>query len=87
MSEPESQSSDGAADGSADSHDGGGPHRVGELQQGQDELFESQLPDMTDVPLRDLRVSGNSALAHALRRLADDLSHADDFVAGFQSAI
>jgi FXSXX-COOH protein len=52
-----------------------------------DEDLESDLVDLTDMPLAELRVSGDSVLAHALRRLVEDVSNTDDVIAGFQSAI
>ena len=48
---------------------------------------ESHIVDLTDMSLAELRVSGDSALAHALRRLIEDVSNTDDVIAGFQSAI
>jgi FXSXX-COOH protein len=52
-----------------------------------DEDLESDLVDLADMPLAELRVSGDSALAHALRRLVEDVSNTNDVIAGFQSAI
>lgn len=77
-----------AGNGSTDDPEPDGPHEMEERQAGDgDDVFESELPDLAGVSLQHLRVSGDSAIAHALRRLADDLSSADEFVAGFQSAI
>jgi FXSXX-COOH protein len=49
--------------------------------------FESDLPDLTEMSLGDVRISGDSALAHALARLVEDLRDPDNVVAGFQSAL
>lgn len=90
MTEPAREPSGRAEDGPATAHGHGDPQGNEEPEPddpSDDAVFESDLPDLTDLPLEQLRVSGDSALAHALRRLADDLTSADEFVAGFQSAI
>lgn len=86
MSDP-TQSAGEAEDGSIEGGEFGPRNRSEDRQPHDSDVLESQMPDLTGVPLNELRVSGDSAIAHALRRLADDLSGADEFVAGFQSAI
>jgi FXSXX-COOH protein len=54
---------------------------------GEGDDLVSDLVDLTDLPLEQLRVSGDTALAHALRRVIDDVSDPDGTIAGFQSAL
>ena len=51
------------------------------------EVLESELIDLVDVPLGQLQALGDCALAHAIRRLIEDLNNPEEIVAGFDSSI
>jgi FXSXX-COOH protein len=84
MSEPGNQASEA---GRRPVDDGNADDRQESADTDRNEVIESELPDLTTIGLEQLRISGNSAIAHALRRLADELSSSEHIVAGFQSAI
>lgn len=51
-------------------------------------VITSVLPDLSERRLADIDTSGDSVLAHALRRVVQDVEHPDGpEVAGFGSAI
>lgn len=89
MSEPDSQSSEEAETRATEDVGLGDPDRAPRLPAGSvsDGDLVPELVDVTNVPPGELRVSGDSAVAKALRRLHEDLSCPDDVVAGFNSAI
>jgi FXSXX-COOH protein len=51
------------------------------------DFFETDLADLTKVPLSELRSLDNPILTNALRRVAEEAKDADDATAGFQAAI
>jgi FXSXX-COOH protein len=63
--------------------DGTAPASAAEPESG----VESVMVDVTGLPLRDLAVAGDGALARCLRRLAADLDRPGEAVAGFNSAL
>jgi FXSXX-COOH protein len=48
--------------------------------------LESVMVDVTGLPLHELTATGDSALAHCLRRLVADLDRPGEATAGFNSA-
>ncbi|MDQ4033513.1 MAG: FxSxx-COOH protein [Actinomycetota bacterium] len=46
---------------------------------------ETDLVDLTDLPLSQVMTMEESVLAQSLRRLAQDVDQQEDIVAGFQS--
>jgi FXSXX-COOH protein len=58
-----------------------------EPEEWNESLGAEAMVDLVDIPLAEIRTSGDSALAHALRRLMEDVSDPDDVIAGFQSAL
>jgi FXSXX-COOH protein len=55
--------------------------------------WRSEMLDVSDLSLRELTTgagadpAGDSPLAHCLRRLADELAHPGEPIAGFNSAL
>jgi FXSXX-COOH protein len=48
---------------------------------------ESELPDLSEMSLSDVRTSDDSVLARALARVIEDLRDPESVVSGFQSAL
>lgn len=51
------------------------------------DFFETDLADLTKVPLAELRSLDHPVLTNALRRVAEEAKDSGDVVAGFQAAI
>lgn len=51
------------------------------------QVTESDLPDLSGIPLAHVRSSDDSVLTHALALLIKDIEDPDEVVAGFQSAL
>jgi FXSXX-COOH protein len=49
--------------------------------------FETDLADLTQLPLSELRSLDHPILTNALRRVAEEAKDSSDAVAGFQAAI
>jgi len=49
--------------------------------------YESELPDLSQVPLSELATLDDSVLSHAVRRLLQEADRRHDVVAGFNSSI
>ena len=51
------------------------------------DFFETDLADLTRVPLSELRSLDHPILTNALRRVAEEAINSDDAISGFQAAI
>jgi FXSXX-COOH protein len=51
------------------------------------DFFESDLADLTKVPLSELRSLDHPILTNALRRVAEEGKDSGDAISGFQAAI
>lgn len=49
--------------------------------------WQSVMVDVSDLPLTQLAAGDDSVLAASLRRLADELQHPGEPIAGFNSAL
>jgi FXSXX-COOH protein len=49
--------------------------------------YDSDLPELGEVPLRDVLQLDESVLANALRRVWHEADHPEEVLAGFQSSI
>lgn len=58
-----------------------------ESEQDADTFVSDLLPDISDLPLDELRAAEGTVLAHALERLANDMRSPDSAIAGFTSSL
>jgi FXSXX-COOH protein len=60
---------------------------AGQEGEGKPTEWRSIMVDLSDSSLAELVERDDSALAHALRRLTDDLARPGEPIAGFNSAV